>query len=105
MEFKIKHQEIFKLLLADSERERERERERESSQRGKEVIEFCKENPWSNNAPFTGASADRTRPTFGTAGVRPALVRQQVEKSIAFFSFFFSLFCFLFFVIYFLIFF
>jgi hypothetical protein len=27
MEFKIKYQEIFKLLLADSERERERERE------------------------------------------------------------------------------
>ncbi len=30
MEFKIKYQETFKLLLADSERERERERERES---------------------------------------------------------------------------
>jgi hypothetical protein len=27
MEFKIKYQEIFKLLLADSESERERERE------------------------------------------------------------------------------
>jgi hypothetical protein len=28
MEFKIKYQEIFKLLLADSEREREREKEK-----------------------------------------------------------------------------
>jgi hypothetical protein len=28
MEFKIKYQEIFKLILADSEREREREKEK-----------------------------------------------------------------------------
>ncbi len=67
----------------------ERERKRESFQRGKEVIEFCKENPWSNNAPFTGASADRTRPTFGTAGVRPALVQQQVKKVLFLFLFLF----------------
>jgi hypothetical protein len=53
------------------------------------VIEFCKENPWSNNAPFTGASADRTRPTFGTAGVKPTLVRQQVEKILLLFLFLF----------------
>jgi hypothetical protein len=68
------------------EREREEGRVLSERQRGDRVLQ---RNPWSNNAPFTGASVDRTRPTFGTAGVRPALVRQQVEKILLLFLFLF----------------